>query len=59
MKKVSKQHLVLKRNTLKTLTEVPRTAYRRVVGGEVVLDCCNKSQPGNGCITTETSHGAN
>jgi hypothetical protein len=33
MKKASKQHLVLKRNTLKALTVLPDTAYRHVVGG--------------------------
>jgi hypothetical protein len=33
MKKASKKHLVIKRNTLKVLTELPSTAYRHVVGG--------------------------
>jgi hypothetical protein len=51
MKKVSRQHLVIKRNTLKTLTELPNTAYQRVVGG------CDKSG-GGGCVTTEQNHGA-
>jgi len=51
MKKVSKQHLVVKRNTLKTLTGLPSTDYRHVVGG------CNPSQ-GPKCPSNEQTQGS-
>lgn len=51
MKKASRQHLVVKRNTLKTLVELPSTDYRHVVGG------CNQSE-GPSCIGSEKSHGS-
>lgn len=44
MKKTSKKQLVLKRNTLKALTELPNTVYRHVVGGGR-----DHTTPGAGC----------
>jgi hypothetical protein len=41
MKKTPKKHLVLKRDTLKALIELPDTAYRYVVGG------CNHAKTDN------------
>lgn len=38
MKKASKKPLALKRDTLKTLTELPDTAYGHVVGGAAAAD---------------------
>lgn len=49
MKKTSKKHLVLKRDTLKALTVLPSTVYRHVVGGTNLMDsrtCPTKANKG-------------
>ncbi|HEX8114656.1 MAG TPA: hypothetical protein VF516_43295 [Kofleriaceae bacterium] len=56
MKKASNKHLVLKRDTLKALTELPNTAYRHVVGGAAPRqqptgchnDCAGSAQTAGG-----------
>jgi hypothetical protein len=58
MKKTSKKHLVLKRNTLKALTELPNTAYRHVVGGTGGTNgehgCASRAKVGDGGPTEES-----